>query len=587
VTLYECLYGERPFDPPRRGRGDLPWVLRPTPTGAKVPGWLRAVALRAIALDPARRYPTMQLLLDALERDLGARRRWIAAGAGAAVAAGAFLLLAMRSDQRAVCRPSGDELAGAWDPARRDAAKAAFLASGHPVAADRFARFAAAVDDYTGRWGAMRVEACRATRVTGAQSEALLDLRVACLDRLRRKLAAVTGLYTGALDAAAVDTAPDAAFRLGDLDRCADAEALLGMARPPRDPARRAQADQARRDLDEAEALQQAGRPGEALALGRKVVAAAAGLDPGLRAEASYAVGRAAGELAETAQATAALYDATRLAAEAHDDELAARSWIDLVYEVGYRGAKLEDGEQLLKVADAAVARAGADDILRLALLHRRAILAYMQGKLPAARADFEQAVALAEAAHGSRHPRVADMLVSLGNVLKAQAELARARASHERATAIYEAALGPDHPRVTFGLENLGTVLESSGDFAGAAALYARVVGICERSYGPSHPDVAHALANLGSAYVALGRSAEARPLLERALGINQAALGPRHPDTAQVLFQLGRATAATDRAAAIDFHRRALAIREAALGPDAADVTASRTALADLGVK
>ena len=69
VALYEGLYRERPF----AGRtvfalADevLAGNVRPAPAGARVPGWLRAILLRGLSVDPAARYGSMRELLAAI-----------------------------------------------------------------------------------------------------------------------------------------------------------------------------------------------------------------------------------------------------------------------------------------------------------------------------------------------------------------------------------------------------------------------------------------------------------------------------------------------------------------------------------------
>ena len=82
VALYEALYGERPF------AGDSYATLmtavgtnavRPAPPGNRVPSWLRRVVLRGLETEPARRFPSMDALISALETDPTARdgaQRW-------------------------------------------------------------------------------------------------------------------------------------------------------------------------------------------------------------------------------------------------------------------------------------------------------------------------------------------------------------------------------------------------------------------------------------------------------------------------------------------------------------------------------
>ena len=90
VSLYEALYGERPYE-----GGTLmalmaamqAGMVRPAPKGTTVPAALRKVLLRGLAVDPAERWPSMHELLFELER-LVLPRRWRGiAGAGVAVAA--------------------------------------------------------------------------------------------------------------------------------------------------------------------------------------------------------------------------------------------------------------------------------------------------------------------------------------------------------------------------------------------------------------------------------------------------------------------------------------------------------------------
>ena len=80
----------------------------------------------------------------------------------------------------------------------------------------------------------------------------------------------------------------------------------------------------------------------------------------------------------------------------------------------------------------------------------------------------------------------------NLGCVLQDLGDLAGAKAHYERALAIDEAAYGPNHPEVATDVNNLGFVLQDLGDLAGAKAHYERALAIDEAAYGPDHPQVA-----------------------------------------------------------------------------------------------
>jgi Tfp pilus assembly protein PilF len=145
------------------------------------------------------------------------------------------------------------------------------------------------------------------------------------------------------------------------------------------------------------------------------------------------------------------------------------------------------------------------------------------------ARAAYERALAIDEAAFGPQHPNVATDVNNLGWVLKALGDLAGARAAYERALAIDQRTYGSQHPNVARDVNNLGSVLQALGDLAGARAAYERALAIDQRTYGSQHPNVAIRVNNLGSVLQALGDLAGARAALERALAIFEAFDDPR----------------------------------------------------------
>ena len=77
--------------------------------------------------------------------------------------------------------------------------------------------------------------------------------------------------------------------------------------------------------------------------------------------------------------------------------------------------------------------------------------------------------------------------------------------------------------------------------------------------------------LNNLAALYADQGRYADAEPLYKRALAIREKALGPDHPDVATSLNNLAELYRDQGRYAdAEPLYKRALAIYEKALGPD-----------------
>jgi tetratricopeptide (TPR) repeat protein len=131
-------------------------------------------------------------------------------------------------------------------------------------------------------------------------------------------------------------------------------------------------------------------------------------------------------------------------------------------------------------------------------------------------------------------------VLNELGLYLQARAQWTDARAAFERALTIGEAAYGPNHPTVATAVNNLGTVLRDLGDLAGARAAFERVLTIDEAVYGPEHPTVAFRVNNLGNVLYDLGDLAGARAAYQRALRIYEVHLGAAHPSTQTVQHNL-----------------------------------------------
>ena len=134
---------------------------------------------------------------------------------------------------------------------------------GLTVCAERVAIFARRLDGFGADWLAMRRDSCEATHVRGEQSENVLALRNACLDRKLDGVAALVNAFSHP-DAAAIDRAAGAAP--DGLDECADTAALLGVAdKLPKDPVARAAIEGIRAQFPVTRALMTAGRWREAV----------------------------------------------------------------------------------------------------------------------------------------------------------------------------------------------------------------------------------------------------------------------------------------------------------------------------------
>ncbi|MEZ4383837.1 MAG: tetratricopeptide repeat protein [Nannocystaceae bacterium] len=553
VSLYEGLYGARPF------AGEDVKALRhaiwcgppPEPRERAVPAWLRRIVLRGLSVDPAERFPDMDALLAALERDPSRRRRRIALGIAVAaaivVAALAYRGYLIRSlaERQGLCAGAQEELVGVWDPARRRAAEAAFLATGLPYAVDAWERTAARLDARADAWVAMHGEACRATHLRGEQSAALLDLRMACLQRRLVETRSLVDVLADA-DAGVVENAAQAVERLGDLDACADAASLLSAQAPARSEAAQAAVAELRELLARARALEVTARLDAARALAEQAVGAAEAVGEGpLIAEALLVRGRILEGLGDP-QATAALRDAFFAAEATRDDVLPARAALELMHSAVQR-LDLEGGEMWSRHLAALTERLGdarpsarrtleAEHASVLGTLHVHA------GRLDAAESAYRRALALSPADDDADH-RVAGIYNNLGNLHVRRGALAEAAVELERSAALYRELLGAKHPRVAIALNNLGELALRQGAFAEADAAYREAREILVAALGPRHPNVGVVENNLGDVAIERREHDAAIDHYERARAIFTATIGEGTPPLAYPLTGLAEA--------------------------------------------
>ncbi|MEM9456629.1 MAG: serine/threonine-protein kinase [Myxococcota bacterium] len=575
VALYEALYGERPYE----GRS-LDALLasiyrdgvRPAPKNSRVPTAVRRVLLRGLAPHPDGRWPSMEALLEPLRQRVAPRRRSLALPS---VVVGLLGLgVGMTMDHYTTwtdrCTGAQSQLEGIWDDGRRQQTKAALLGTALPYALDTWQRVGSRLDDYAADWADAYTEACEATAVRHEQSEEHLGLRMGCLQARRRHLEATVDVLTRP-DPRVVEHAVQAVTNLPPLSRCAEVDVLAAQVPPPEDPVVAARVTTLDGTLVQAQAMQEAGRYDEALALADTVVteATALGHEP-LLARARLRQGLLREHTGAYEAAVVALRQAYD-AATAQDltDEAAAAS-AQLTYVLGSILARHDEARQWGVHADP-LSRAVRTDEARALYLRTMGTVASSQGRYDEAQALAQQALKIQRKALGPDHPKVALTLSDLSHVASSKGRYDEARTLARQALEIWHRVLGPDHPETATALDNLSTVLEQQGRYKQAHDLTQRALTIWQRALGADHPKVAGGLNKLGTIFELQGQYDQARDYYRRAQMLWQRALGSDHPHVAGALTNLGvLAHAQGQYDQARDAHERALEIWEQTLGPD-----------------
>jgi len=556
----------------------------PSPA-AGAPAGIRRALQRGLRVDPAARYPDMQALLTELGRDpsRASRRTALALGVVGLVAAGVATSVYVIEARAEVCRGAATELAGVWDPGRRDAAQRAVLATDVPFAATTWARVAVAMDTQAAAWVERRNAAC-ADALHGARSIAMHGRRDACLDARLRELDALAQVLTEARPDT-VERAVQAAANLRPLAPCDDEAALSARVPPPDEPTLAAAVEAVRRQLARVEALDRAGAFKSALAEAEAAHTAALALAyPPVHAEAGLARGRAALSLTWLTDAVTQLEDAYHLANRAGHDEVTMTAAIDLV--VAHRELGHTDvAEGWIRFAEDALFRAGAPPGPTATLLQVHGRIAGDRGRPAEALAKAERALALLRDSRDAEHPDMVQAHNNLGLARRALGDDEGALFAYDQGLVLAEKILGVDHPGAVPLLNNRAVVLLDQGRVDEALVAYRHGLEIRARVYGTSHPRYAFSLAQIGDALTRQGKYTEAAEYFAQALAIRTRALGPDHPDVADTLIGIGKVEHIRgNKDAAVRATQRALIILTRALGPESPRVAAVKMNLAVL---
>jgi tetratricopeptide (TPR) repeat protein/tRNA A-37 threonylcarbamoyl transferase component Bud32 len=555
VMLWELCALERPADDRERHR-----VLR----RARIARDLAAIIEKSLADDPADRYRDA----GALAADLKAfksgariaarsyspfarlahavrRHRALALSvAGALASAAAAFAISARIAPDACAAPT-ERLAAVWGPGRRAALGGRLAAVDRAQGPERFARIALALDAGAGAWSAMHVEACRATRVEGRQSDTLLDRRMECLDRWLVELDDTVGVIERAGDPAAIDHATRAATALSPLAVCADLHAL-SEAPPPIDAVRRATAEAVMRRAQAIDVERRASRFDGLPAQVRELVAEARALDhPPVLAAALAVRARVDFSIGDETDAEGAVRELAQVAARGRDDRSAAFAWTNLIMTLGAHNDKPDAAVALFPTANAAVLRAGDPPDLRAELLYGEAQVVDRGPDPEEALAMLGEARRVLERA-GATVPGSA-LATLLANVVfetaGSKARLGRdgdAIAGYHDAIERWRALFGSDSPDEAFGWHNLGATLQRAGKPDEALAAFRTAARIREARLGDSAL-TAGSLVAVASVLNDQGQWRDALAVYDRALRIDRAALPAGDTQIAAVL--IGRA--------------------------------------------
>jgi tetratricopeptide (TPR) repeat protein len=580
VALYEAVFDEAPFAIADDAsvaelRAAIVGTPKP-PIRSRLQARLAPIVLRGLSIDPSQRWKSMGELLAAIGTVRAARRRRLAvAGAvGATVIALGLVGWWQLGSSALDCDGAGDGITALWHPQRRQALTAAFAPfPGGPAAVDRVSH---AIDDWSRRWTALRVEQCEADR-NGERSSPSLVVRRDCLDR---RLGELDGLLQilDKPDATVVTFASSAAYSVTAPESCMS---LLPPVGAPAPPLLQQSVAAAHAQIDRVATLDTLGKEKVALDEAKIAIAAAAKIDwAPVTADAQLLLGRTALNMHDVPMATDAFYKAQWAAERAGDDRIREAAAIGL-FDSNLFGSDYPAAGRWLETAKAIAHRMPPT-------AHRDATLAFDEMELALYLGQFsnclragDDGLRLAEA-EGPEAPIVVQVLITLAQCERSLEHLEDKAVAHmQRALALSEKVNGHDHQQTAMVLSELGIMARKAHRYDEALARYRDSLAIREALSGADHPDCAGLHNNISNVYRDLKRPADARAELDRAMAIWMKKYGPDSPAIAHGLRNLARLSADEGHfAEAEPLLRRSLAIlrktrpaghREVAVAADA----------------
>lgn len=475
ITLYEALYGERPF----RGQtiediqqqicsGSIQASATKKPS---IPAWIHRILLRGLSLSPEERWPSMDALLTALSNNPRKRvwhRTQIAVMATGFVLGGVGLTR-MLHENASQCEQVGESITQLWNPARKHELQQQFLATGLGYAEETWQRVQTRLDSYTHDIIQMRQTACEEHQ-NEQISDNLYDLRMECLRTREVNLQATLRIFSSA-DESVIENAIQAASSLKTIQDCANTQRLLASVPLPEDLKSAQTVKELRDQLALAEAYELAGQYESGLAIASEVLQQAKQIDyPPLLSQAYLRQGSIFLELGKTLEASTSLHEATWLGIASHMDDIATQAMAKLIYlitMVQMQGQKAE--AEYLSLATALMQRSRTDTVTYGLMLNSLGTLSQHLGKIEESTTHFQNALSAWQQSLGSEHPWIANVHNNLGVVYLESGQLSSAEDHFHNALLLAEKTLGANHPYVGGILDNFIPLLLEKGDIATA----------------------------------------------------------------------------------------------------------------------
>jgi len=540
VSLYEALYGERPFV--GRDLQDLAnrkWAESYASDASMLmrrgmPPALHAAILRGLHRKPDDRFPDMHALLVELARVSSRKRqwRWTALAATGVVGASASVLWLARPDP---CPDARRALEAVWNDARSEAIAGAFERSQTAAAVDIWPTARAGLDEYGAAWVDAHAKICTAAH-GDARGEPELDAGMLCLRQGLAKLGGVLEVLEEG-SRSSVHSADTLVGALADPHACEGATARVESPQVTRER------QTLRESLDIADVRLDAAQYGTAreIAIAVERDAGALGIVD-LQLEAQLVIAIADARSGRNAAAETGFASVFWAAQAAGLDDLALRAATRQVFLIATQTDRPQRALTWMRHAESELERLGEGDTLaRAKLLENGASLYDELLQEEKSEQMLRDALAIRLREQPDDHPSVSTTRNNLALRLND-------RGAHEEALALLRLTfknrvirLGRHHPDVAMSLVNEARVLTALDRGEAAMDRLAEAEPIIRGAFGDAHPMLDVLQMARGAALLHMDQLDAARIYLTLAITTRSLALGADSMSVAHVWNAIG----------------------------------------------
>ena len=430
--------------------------------------------------------------------------------------------------------------------------------------------------DFAERWSAMSQESCEATRVQETQSDALLDLRQACLADALVDFRATVGVLSeprpdGDVDDELTRNAHHVVAQLPSLAPCADLERLQRRVPLPDDPEAERKIADAREALARARAQRTAGQYEDAKVLVEEWEPVIGELDyPPLLVELDYELHRIDDAASNFDDADLHARRGLERSLSVGDLDAALRLSTSLTMIHASRKRDPELAMRYREIARGLVDREGVDVVDRAGYLRAFANASALAGQYEEAVPMLEEAVAISREADTAPE-NIARLINDLSVAYQDNGQLDDAIEAQLEALELRRNALGEAHPEVARALHNLSGAYSRAQRLQDAEKASREALEILRGAFPADHADIGYAELGLANQLLGQTRYAEAVPLYESALTTLKKRVGEDHPHIAVIESSMGGALIGTERQdEGLALLRSSIERTERTLGPE-----------------